>query len=221
VNAAGGIPVVSTVQDFSASGNITYFWAGQNVQGAVTLLARGTAQFRLDAAIPTGKRSWAISNGAGTLLDTDGGRTAIPWHNVVNVGIPSWRLPNILAALSDSTVTVSYVGLVQSDQGQAHQIRVEQTDSANPDAKLAAIKAVDYFVDAKTYLLLQTVDSTYSTTDLTQAYEHAVAFADYKNVSGVMVPFSITEKISGQNIWSIQLSSITFNTGLTDADFTL
>jgi hypothetical protein len=214
VDAAGGIPTIIAIQDFAATGNATYYWAKQSVAASVALKGRGVSQFRVDAILDSGTRSWSASNGMGTLVDVDGTRRAIPFYNAVNVGVLSWRLPNIMAALTDPTMTVSYVGLVQSNNGQAYQIHVQQTDASNPDPVLANIKAVDYFVDPKTYLLLQTVDSTYSTTDLTQAYQHAVLFSDYRNVSGVMVPFSITEKISDQSTWSIQLDSITFNVGL-------
>lgn len=221
VDAAGGVPTIIAIQDFSATGTATYYWAKQSVPAPVTLKARGASQFRVDAILDSGTRSWVASNGMGTLVNTDGIRTKIPFYNAVNVGILSWRLPNIMTALTDPTITASYVGLVQSEQGQAYQIHVQQTDASNPDPVLANIKAVDYFVDPNTYLLLQTVDSTYSTTDLTQAYQHAVVFSDYRNVNGVMVPFSITEKISDQSTWSIQLDSITFNVGLTDTDFKL
>ncbi len=39
---------LSSVQDFTASGTITYYWAGQQVQGPATVRGRGTDQFRLD-----------------------------------------------------------------------------------------------------------------------------------------------------------------------------
>src|SRR5690242_5739911 len=57
VAAAGGTDAIASIQDFTASGTITYFWAGQGVHGPVTLRGVGTQQFRLDANLPEGTRS--------------------------------------------------------------------------------------------------------------------------------------------------------------------
>jgi hypothetical protein len=44
-------------------------------------------------------------------------------------------------------------------------------------------------------------------------------FSDYRAINGILVPFSITERVAGQTTWTIQLSQIAFNTGLGDTDF--
>lgn len=76
--AAGGLQNLSVLQDYTAKGQITYYWAGKEVQGAVTLRGRGLDQFRLDANLPEGARSWAVSHGMGKLLSTDGTEKPIP-----------------------------------------------------------------------------------------------------------------------------------------------
>lgn len=221
VTASGGPAAVSQLQDLVATGDITYKWANEDVKGTVTLKARGTAQFRTDALLASGTRSWATSGSSGILVDTDGSRSEIPFYNAINVGILNSRLPNIFAALNDETVSVTYVGLVQVGSVKAQQVHVQYTDDSNPDPMLASIQATDYYFDPDTALLLQTVDSTYSTTSVSQPYVHTVAFSEYKAVQGVLMPFSITETISQQVTWSIELSNITFNVGLGDSDFKL
>ena len=42
LNAAGGTSAVSMIQDFTGTGTITYFWAGQEVSGPVTVRGLGT-----------------------------------------------------------------------------------------------------------------------------------------------------------------------------------
>ncbi|MGH9470812.1 MAG: hypothetical protein ACRD1N_10795 [Terriglobia bacterium] len=86
LQAAGGAQVLETVQDFTATGQITYYWAGKAVQGSVTLRGRGIDQFRLDAVLPQGTRSWAVSHGAGTLEKPDGTKSSIPGHNAISMG---------------------------------------------------------------------------------------------------------------------------------------
>jgi len=219
--ASGGLVSISTINDFSASGSVTYYWASQNVQGTVTLKALGTTDFRLDGVTPSGNRSWAVTNNTGTLLDVDGTRTTISYANALNVGILNWPLPNIVATLSNAVANVSYLGLVQSDAGQAYQVHVQITDSTNPDPTYASLYAIDYFFDPNTAYLLETLDTLYPVTSLSAGLQHEVLFSNYQTVSGVLVPFSVTEKISGQTTWSVKLTGVSFNVGLTTADFKL
>ena len=48
LTASGAGSAASPDHGFIATGTITYFWAGQRVQGAATIRARGHDQFRLD-----------------------------------------------------------------------------------------------------------------------------------------------------------------------------
>jgi hypothetical protein len=221
IAASGGLTAINGIQDFTASGNVTYYWAGQNVQGSVTLKALGTANFRVDAVLQAGTRSWAVSNGTGALIDTDGTRTTVPYYNAVNFPVLSWRLPNIVAAVGNPAVTLTYMGLVQSDAGQAYQVHYVFNDATNPDPSLATVNTIDYFIDPNTYYVLETLDTTYSVTSMGQGLQHEVVFSNYQTEMGVAVPFSLTEKIGGQTTWTADLSGISFNTGLTIANFQL
>ena len=118
-NAVSGIAGVSAIQDFAASGTITYYWAGKEVHGNVSIRGRGAAQFRLDATLPEGTRSWVVSNGAGSLKESNGNATRIPYHNAINLS--SLTLPSVyvVAALYDPTVSISYVGLTKSGEREA------------------------------------------------------------------------------------------------------
>ena len=221
INASGGIPAISAISDFTATGNITYYWATQNVQGTVTLKALGTSNFRSDAVLPSGTQSWAVTNNSGTLVDTAGTRTTIPFYNAVNIGILSWRMPNLIAALSNSSATISYLGSVQSDAGQAIQVHFQVTDPTNPDPSTATFNTIDYFFDPTTNLLIESIDTTYPSTNFSNGLPHEIVYSNYQNVDGVMIPFSVVEKISNQETWSVQLTGISFNTGLALSDFQL
>jgi hypothetical protein len=221
VNAAGGASAVAAVGDFSGTCTAIFYWAGSEITATVTLKGRGTQQFRVDASLPAGTRSWAVSYGIGVLVGADGTRSKIPYYNAINIGIQSWPLPNILAALADSSVTITNLGIVQSEAGQAYQIHTERTDDSNPDPTLATIQSIDYLMDPNTFMLLGTVNSTYSASDLSQTYRRAVLFSDFRSQGAITIPFAVTETISGQKTWLVQLSSVAFNVGLSDADFKL
>src|SRR5688572_14933629 len=56
--ASGWVDGVTQFQDFEATGSITYYWAGEEVTGSVVIKGKGTEEFRLDAALPDGQRSF-------------------------------------------------------------------------------------------------------------------------------------------------------------------
>ena len=56
---------------------------------------------------------------------------------------------------------------------------------------------------------------------LTESFPHEMEFGNYSVFEGVRVPTLIREKLIGQTTWEVRISSVTFNSGLTDADFDL
>lgn len=211
------------VGGFTASGAITYFWAGQRVQGLATIRARGKDQFRLDASIPGGTRSFAVSRLAGTRKETDGKLTEIPVHNTLNLGALTFPYPAIAAALTDPQVTISYVGLVTSGGKQFHQVRVTRNFPIDVDPRgiMTKLSQIDYLVDAQTSLVAKTADFTHPKENLNESYPHEVELESYTTMSGVAVPTLVREKIGTQTMWELRISTITFNGNLTDTDFTL
>jgi hypothetical protein len=223
IDAAGG-PNLSTVSDVAGTGTITYFWAGPNTSGTVTVKSRSTGQFRLDAALPNGTRSWAVSNGTGTLLNADGSKNPIPYHNAITLGGLAFPVPKLAAALTDTSWSVSYVGLVTVEKQNFYEVRVHQDlvpAIKDPDGSVNRLQDANLFFDPTTYQLVSIQNQTHPVSTCTVDIPHAVYFSDYRSINGVSVPFSITEYIGGMKVWSIQLSSVQLNTSLTDVDFSL
>lgn len=221
LNAAGGIQSLAAIQDFTGRGNITYYWAGQQVQGSVIFRGRGSDQFHLDASLPSGTRSWAVGSRSGSLKEVDGTLHKIPLQNALNLGGLSLPYLGIATALSDTSAAISYVGLVEFGGRKVYQVRVRRTFGLHvtDPAYFSTLPSKDYFIDAVTFLVLKTEDMSRSLDPPVQEYPHDVLFSDYRQVGGVVVPFSIAEEVNGQKTWTVQLDSVTFNAGLTDADF--
>ncbi len=68
----GGAQAVAAISDYTATGNITYY-ADEAAQGTVTAMGTNSQEFRLDATLPSGVRSWAVHDGTPT-----GARPATP-----------------------------------------------------------------------------------------------------------------------------------------------
>jgi hypothetical protein len=221
IAAAGGTSRIVSLQDFAATGKIIYYWAGEEVKGTATIRGRGTDQFRLDADLPTGKRSWAVSRGAGSLKETDGSITPIPYHNAVALGTVTLAHAKLAAAVLDQSFRISYVGLQQVVDQQFHQIHISRQPISGQTANNATTElgAIDIFIDPVSFMVVGIQDQTHPKQTMAVDISHSIYFSDFRPINGMSIPFLVTERINGQRTWSLQLDQIAFNTGLLDTDF--
>lgn len=217
----GGSPAIGAVQDLTGSGTITYYWAGSEVNGPVTLRGKNGEEFRLDADLPQGTRSWIVSDGQGSLQEATGQKTSIPFSN-------SWNLANLsapnmalLAALNDSSFSIVMAGQPVVGGKQLYDVRLQKSfgSTDDPSGSLSKWSQRDYLIDPATLMVVAAQDTQYSNDSPRHTFRHQIAFSDYRPANGALFPFSITETIEGQQTWTIQLSSITLNSGLTDSTF--
>jgi hypothetical protein len=219
---AGGATAISAIHDYRASGNITYH-SNPVVQASVTLSGLGLDQFRQDANLPTGVRSLAISQGKMNQKLEDGGvllMNTIPPLSPSSLAFP---YPLLIGALTRPGYSVSYIGIVQIDGHSAHDIRVQPFLPDTVDAKdlIAALQATDFLIDTSTFQILMIQDMIRTIRDMSVGHLHEIRFSDYRNVNGVLAPFSVNETIGGQKARDITLDNIRFNSGLLDTDFQL
>jgi hypothetical protein len=219
VAVGGGSTLLGSIQDFTATGSITYLWIGNQVQGTATIRALATTSFRVDANLPQGTRSLVASYGSGTVRNTDGSLVTIPSNNTVNLGALTFPLLKVAAALNNTSLSIQYLSLTNLSGHQVHVIHVQQGPPSSTDI-ISHLSATDFLIDATTYQILLVRDAIHPS-GVTQDILHEIEFSDFRPTSGCLVPFSITERVGGQQTWTVHLSAISFNTSLTDADFQL
>lgn len=214
VTAAGGSATIAAIQDFTAEGSITHNWADNPEQGQLTIKSRGAGQFRLDSQVSEGTWSYILNNGAAQLTLPDGSIYPIAYHNALNSGALTWPTARLSAALLDPTVSVIDLGLVQIGNTQARGIR---TIRSGP---FAGFTQTDYFLDPTHFIVLRFQDQVHPDNDaINGATLRQLDFSNYQQVNGVLVPFSVAQSVAGQTVWTIQLTSVVFNSGLSDSDF--
>jgi hypothetical protein len=218
---AGGQAVLGAIQDITGTGTITYYWAGDEVQGTVTVKGRGVGQFRLDAILSNGTRSWAVNNGTGFEKEPDGTTSQIPYHNTLNFGNLTFPLYFLSAVVQDTSTSITYVGMETKNGSQVHHIRAQKVfgRDADPSGILGKLTRRDFFVDCTTFQVVATLDMVHPARASTLSYPREMQFSDYRTINGILVPFSIMEVATGQRTYSIQLTQVTFNSGLQDSDF--
>jgi hypothetical protein len=221
LNTAGGEAALAGIQDITGSGAITYYWAGDEVQGTVTVKGRGTGQFRLDATLSNGVRSWAVSNGKGFVKETDGTVSQIPYHNTINFGNLLFPFSFMASAAKDPSLSITYVGPETRNGNQVHHIRTQKIFSSNADPSgiVSKLTTRDFFIDSTTFHVVATLDMVHPANASTLDYPRETQFSDYRIVNGILAPFSVVEVATGQRTYSIQLNQVSFNSGLQDSDF--
>jgi hypothetical protein len=221
LNAAGGSAAVSAVQDFTATGTITYNWADQAVSGPVTIYGKGLGEFRMDANVSGGTQSFIVNGSAGNSIPVNGSAVSVPFFNLMTAGSLTFPASRIVAALNNPSTSLTYIGSVQWNGSQAYQVHVSPPvdPTLTLNGALSGLGQFDLFIDPTSSQLLELSENVWSNTDTSQSYLHEIVFSNYITTSGLSVPLGITEKIAGQQTWSMTLTSITFNNGLPDSLF--
>lgn len=223
LNAVGGLPAVSVVQDYTGTGIITYNWADQPVQAPATVQGMGIANFRVDSTLSNGVETWVCSGNSGALISPDGTSQPIPFYNLATAGSMSFPYMRIASTISDSTTNISYIGMVKIDGQQAYQIHFSMAVTgflpASSLANLPGLGNFDFYVDPTSLLVTRLIETVRSDSNFNTTFTHELDFTNYQAAGGIQAPFTISETINGQTTWSITLSSLTFNSGLTVATF--
>jgi hypothetical protein len=216
LTAAGGTVAITTVADYTGTGTMTYHGAN-DVQGTVTVRSFGLGNLRIDAALPAGIRSEAISDGQITMKTEGGGVTQL--HRQAPMAPGRLVLPYLLlsSAVNSPAYSLSYKGLVDVDGHSAHDVQLVRSlpGLADPTGLIREYSTVDFFIDSSTLQLFMMQDV------VLKHLVRQVRYSDYRLANGVQVPFSISEHGGEQPAWEMHLSQITFNTGLQDSDFQL
>ncbi len=231
LTAAGGTNIIGEISDYVGTGNITYDPAGQEqTQGTVTVRGSRGSDFRIDATLPTGTRSYAVHQGIVNVKTESGGLIALtPWANApgrvafpyqtplfpMSLIFPAKQLISILS-LTD-VYGLSYKGTTQVDGHMVNDVLVTERIGPASSTVQSSIppRTREIFVDTSTSQIVMMREP------IPVGVLHEVHYSNYQAVGGVLMPFTITEDIGGQPSWTINLAQITFNNSLQPSAFVL
>ena len=191
VTAAGGANALSAILDLTATGQVTFYWAGDAAQGNATLRCHGINQFRLDATLPDGVHSWIATVGAAVEKHPDGTITSMPFQNTLKPAGVTFPFIPLVAALGDPTTSITYVGLVTHNGQQAHDIRVQRNFQGNSDpyGAQSAVTRTDFFIDPNTFLILSVQDMAYRKDNEPGESPRELQFSGYQSATGIVCAF--------------------------------
>jgi hypothetical protein len=228
LTVAGGTSAIRAIQDYTATGTITYS-SDQNAQGPVTVQGLGGTEFRLDANLPAGARSWAVHEGFVTTKSEEGtiwsmGTTgpvpssdAFPFQTPLFPGSIAFPFRQLSSVVGNPGYSLSYKGVIVIDGHWVHEIKFQRgsSEAASSGGFVVPSRTREIFIDTASFQIVKVSDA------LPKGVPHAMHYSDYRSVGGILMPFSITEEVAGQQTWAIQLNQINFNTGLQEASFAI
>ena len=214
VAALGG----SAPSDSTANGTITTVAGTQTENGTLVVLTRGTGQTSEQIGTRSGSTE-VYSQGQASLI-VGANLTALPLERAVTSQCPDFPLPLLAGALNNPDTAYKYVGLETLNSVSAHHIQFWNSFTSTAKLQsLANFSVRDIWIDPVSGLPQKLSYTRRDAGGAAPGITVDVFLSNYQNLGGVLYPFSIQKRLNGTPWATITIQSVTFNTGLTDADF--
>ena len=218
LSAAGGVAGANSISDVTGTGKVTFYWADQEVSGSATLKSRAGEQLKLEAVLAGGKPRWTVSRGAGVFVDIADTKHRIPVVDAKSLAMLMVPLTYLTKAIENTDVSIEFLGIVDHAGRQLQEVKIETLGvMAETDPIPGHTKCV--FVDPNTQRIFSILDYTWVPENPRIQISHEVVYTDYKVIQGVLIPTSISNFVSEQRTWDLQLDSISLNGGLSESEF--
>jgi hypothetical protein len=224
IAAAGGHELWQKANSFRAFGALSLYSGGIVMDtGSVSIIASGLKKFRLEAKLEHETRRWLWKDGQGTLSTGYGSPEPIGRHNLAVLEGITLPVQRVLALTSGKSHSVSLTGSRTIEGKEVLCVRVVKIASDHKEAALQGRPqiGIDILIDPETFAIVAVEDSIYPNTQTRDVFAHQVIYGDYRSVSGMQVPFSVREQISGQLTWGLQLESFELDENIADSEFSV
>lgn len=231
--AAGGGQALASIRDITESGEITFYW-GENVKGPVTIRTLGGNHFRMEADLPQGKSTLIVKDGVGSKTESEK-TIPISRENAINLGNLTYPVGLVAAALADSATDVSFVGIEKREGRSVYRLRIKGQLGLVSEARMGGPVVKDLLINALDFDIVSVEDRPFpvpntsapsnsssrqnSEKKISAPPSREIEFSDFRVIRGVRVPFSVSTKLMGQQMLSLQLREVTFNNNLSASDF--
>jgi hypothetical protein len=137
-----------------------------------------------------------------------------------------WFLPALTfeALQADSTLGVAYLGPVEWNGAAAIHLQffhVVPGQSAPVTARIQKLSALDLYLDPNSLLPVALAFNTHPDNDLNPNIPVEVRFADYRSVSGVLVPFRVQKFLQRTLTLDLAVTQAAVNSGVASSTFTI
>ena len=183
---------------------------------SATLKTLGNKKWRIESQDPQGPSVFIVNDGRGQLAA--GAETeSFSGLSVAEAG--NWLIPlfSILSDWRDPNLRIEYQGAEQG--GSIHHIRVQRVTENKGWEEV--FRPSDLYLDAQTLLPVKLTYSLHPPANLLVDIPVEVEYSQYRNISGILVPFHVTYSIRGRLMLEYNFTSFAVNQGASEADFAL
>jgi len=215
VRAMGG----TVPADSAATGNVTIVAGSLTSSGTIQILTRGTNQTSEQITLPQSTVTVIYSGGLANQTNNSV-VTSLSVQRAATSQSVYFPLPFLSGALANSDMSVQYVALETLNQSSVQHIQLQNTYASPTNLQQFASFAVfDVWLDAVTSLPQRVSYTRRDASGASPGISVDTYFAAYKTISGVAYPSQINVSYNGTPWATITISSVSFNTGLTDSNF--
>ena len=209
----------SVPADSSATGTVNIVEGSSTQNGTIQILTRGTAQTAETITSAASQR--AIIYSQDDAKEVSAGQSVNPpLELIVTDQSPDFPLPLLVSVFNNADEALHYIGQEVLNGEFVQHIQVWNTFASKPRLReLAPFSAKDIWFDTSSSLPLKIAYTRRAGGGAVPSFPVEVAFSDYRNVSGTLYPFQITKSYNGTPWQTITIQSVSFNSGLTDAQF--
>jgi hypothetical protein len=206
--------------DSTASGTITTVAGSLTENGTITILTLGTNQTSEQIQTPHGSRIVYSQGQASQVIGTT--PTPLSFELSLSSQCGDFPLPLLVASLNTPDTAYKYIGLETLNGASAHHIQIWNSYSSTPGLQsLSSFTVRDIWLDAVSYLPQRYSYVQRAAGGSEPGIEVDVFYSDYRNVSGVLYPFSILKSFNGTLSATITIQNVVLNTGLSSSNFSL
>jgi hypothetical protein len=205
--------------DSTATGSVTITAGSQATQGTLTVLTRGSTQTSVQFQMPS--ESWTVifANGQANKVQSSQ-TTVLPLELAASSQCFYFPLPFLSGILSNPDYSIQYIGQETVANTTANHIVVQNTfNSSSIYRFLSPFTLADIWIDASSGLPVKIGMIRRDGGGSFPKIPVSVVYSNYQTVSGARYPFTIQEFYTGTLWATTTIQSVSFNTGLSDANF--
>jgi hypothetical protein len=222
MHAMGDPATIAGITDSVALGTLTIHSPQGDFSAPTTIKTKGSQELRMESQWASGTSARIVNGGRGVIIKPDGTVKALILKNTFAERPHHIPLLSLLAEHASPNVEITSSGQSSVAGTAVDIISVSlPTSSDLPQAQFFRESTRrSFYIDHLTGLIAKIEYPLYPENGGPPA-KVEIFYSDYRNASGVMVPFHQTTYLDGALQSDLVLTSVKFNAGLADSDFIL
>ena len=222
IHAMGDPAKVASIADSAAVGTLTVHGSQGVFSASTTIKTKGSQELRMESQWPIGTSTRIVNAGKGVIVRPDGSVKALILKNTFAERPHHIPALSLLAEHASPNIEITASGQSSVAGAPADIISLSLPTSSDPQQAQFFRESTrrSFYIDRLTRLISKLEYPLYPENGGPPA-KIEIFYSDYRNISGVMVPFHQATYLDGTLQSDLVLNSVQFNVGLADSDFIL